>query len=37
MVLDFENTPISEHTIGVALATIIGPRSLGMFVLQSEE
>jgi len=37
MVLDFEQTPISEHTIGAALATIIGPRSLGMFVLQSEE
>jgi DegV family protein with EDD domain len=34
--LDFTETPISEHTISPELATIIGPRSLGMFALQSE-
>lgn len=37
MALDFENTPISEHTINAPLAAIIGPRSLGMFVLQGED
>ncbi len=37
MFLDFEGTPISEHTINAPLAAIIGPRSLGMFVLQAEE
>lgn len=35
--LDFEGTPISEHTISAQLAAMIGPRSLGMFVIQSEE
>ena len=34
--LDFENVPISEHTISAQLAAMIGPRSLAMFVLQSE-
>jgi len=33
---DFDGTPISEHTISPELATIIGPRSLGMFAMQSE-
>ena len=33
---DYEGTPISEHTISPELATMIGPRSLGLFVLQSE-
>ena len=37
MALDFIDTPISEHTINAPLAAIIGPRSLGMFVLQAEE
>ncbi|MGD8455661.1 MAG: DegV family protein [Anaerolineales bacterium] len=36
LLLDFENTPISEHTISPELAGIIGPHSLGMFALQSE-
>lgn len=36
LLMDFENTPISEHTISPELAGIIGPRSLGMFALQSE-
>jgi DegV family protein with EDD domain len=36
LLLDFKNTPISEHTISPELAGIIGPRSLGMFALQSE-
>lgn len=34
---DFPDTPISEHTISAPLAGILGPRSLGMFVMQSEE
>jgi len=34
---DFPDTPISEHTISAPLAGIIGPHSLGMFVMQSEE
>jgi DegV family protein with EDD domain len=33
---DFMDTPISEHTISPELAAIIGPRSMGMFTLQSE-
>jgi DegV family protein with EDD domain len=32
---DFTDTPISEHIISPELAAIIGPRSLGMFTLQS--
>lgn len=36
LVIDFEDTPISEHTISPELAAIIGPRSLGMFAMQSE-
>jgi DegV family protein with EDD domain len=36
LVLDFADTPISEHTISPELATMIGPHSLGMFALQSE-
>lgn len=32
--LDFEDTPVSEHTISATLAALIGPRSLGLFVLQ---
>ena len=34
--LDYADTPLSEHTIGPGLATLIGPRSLGLFVLQPE-
>lgn len=34
---DFPNTHISEHIINTPMAAIIGPRSLGMFVLQKEE
>jgi DegV family protein with EDD domain len=33
---DFEKTPISEHIISPELALMIGPRSLGLFVLQSD-
>jgi len=36
LLFDFEDTPISEHTISPELAGIIGPRSLGMFAMQSE-
>lgn len=36
IVEDFPDTPISEHTISATLASIIGPRSLGMFVMQGE-
>jgi fatty acid-binding protein DegV len=36
IVADFPDTPISEHTISATLASIIGPRSLGMFVMQGE-
>lgn len=32
----FGDTPLSEHTIGATLATMIGPRSLGLFALQPE-
>jgi DegV family protein with EDD domain len=35
LTLDFGHTPISEHTISAELAAIIGPRSLGMFAMQS--
>jgi DegV family protein with EDD domain len=35
LVEDFVGTPISEHTISPELATMIGPRSLGMFAMQS--
>ncbi len=34
IVEDFEDTPISEHTINATLAAMIGPRSLGIFVKQ---
>jgi DegV family protein with EDD domain len=37
IVEDFPDTAISEHTISATLASIIGPRSLGMFVMQGEE
>lgn len=37
IMIDFEETPISEHTINPALAAMFGPRSLGMFILQSED
>ncbi|MBW8012655.1 MAG: DegV family EDD domain-containing protein [Chloroflexi bacterium] len=33
---DFPDTSLSEHTISAALASILGPRSLGMFVLQED-
>lgn len=33
---DFPDTALSEHTISAALASILGPRSLGMFVMQEE-
>ena len=36
LVLDFVDTPISEHTISAELASIIGPHTLGMFAQQSE-
>jgi DegV family protein with EDD domain len=36
LLLDFEDTPISEHTISPELAGFIGPHSLGMFAMQSE-
>lgn len=32
----YDQTPISEHIISPELALMIGPRSLGLFVLQSE-
>lgn len=35
--MDFGETRISEHTISAPLAAIFGPRTLGMFILQSEE
>lgn len=34
--LDYDQVPISEHIIGSVLSTMIGPRSLGIFVLQAE-
>jgi DegV family protein with EDD domain len=34
---DFPHTPISEHIINPALATLIGPHSLGLFVKQKRE
>ncbi len=34
--LDFPDVPISEHTIGPALAALLGPRSLGLFVQEDE-
>jgi len=37
LALDYPDAPISEHTISAPLAAMIGPRSLGMFVLQKEE
>lgn len=33
---EFDETPISEHIISPELALMIGPRSLGLFVLQNE-
>jgi DegV family protein with EDD domain len=33
---DFPHTSISEHTISAPLAGILGPHSLGMFVMQAE-
>ena len=37
LVEDFDHTPISEHIISPELALMIGPRSLGLFVLQNEQ
>jgi DegV family protein with EDD domain len=34
---DYPDTPISEHTISAPLAAMIGPRSLGLFLLQKDE
>lgn len=34
---DFPDTPVSEHTISATLASIIGPRSLGMFLMHENE
>lgn len=34
---DHAETPISEQTIGAQIASLIGPHSLGIFALQSEE
>jgi DegV family protein with EDD domain len=31
---NFPSTPFSEHTLGAALAAIIGPRSLGLVVME---
>ena len=31
---NFPTISISEHIIGTALATIIGPRSLGLFIME---
>ena len=36
LTLDFERLNISEHTISPELSLMIGPKSLGMFLLQSE-
>lgn len=36
LALDFETLNISEHTISPELSLMIGPHSLGMFLLQSE-
>jgi DegV family protein with EDD domain len=33
---DFGETPISEHTISATLATLLGPRTLGLFAMQYE-
>jgi DegV family protein with EDD domain len=37
LIEDFDQTPISEHIISPELALMIGPRSLGLFVLQNEQ
>lgn len=37
LALDFDALNISEHTISPELALMIGPHSLGIFLLQSEE
>ena len=34
---NYDHTPISEHIISPELALMIGPRSLGLFVLQNAE
>lgn len=36
LALDFERLNISEHTISPELSLMIGPHSLGMFLMQSE-
>jgi hypothetical protein len=36
LALDFESLNISEHIISPELSLMIGPHSLGMFLLQSE-
>jgi len=36
LLIDYEDLAISEHTINPSLAAMIGPRSLGLFVLQKE-
>lgn len=37
LVEDFNQTPISEHIISPEMALMLGPRSLGLFVLQEEQ
>ncbi len=32
--LDFGDVPVSEHTIGAALAALLGPHTLGVFVME---
>ena len=32
--VDYASTPISEHTISPALASLLGPHSLGLFVME---
>jgi fatty acid-binding protein DegV len=34
--LEFGAIPVSEHTIGPSLASLLGPRSLGLFVMERE-
>ncbi len=33
-IVNFPGTPFSEHPIGISLATIFGPRSLGVFAIE---
>jgi fatty acid kinase fatty acid binding subunit len=34
--IDFDSIPVSEHTIGLPMAVLLGPRSLGIFVMEGE-